>query len=77
MCTSLDPVFDMAHADLSVNFFGTDGSGGAGYNCNLIFRTELYSRSTIERLAGWLARVVTEFANNVDQTLRDVRLIDD
>ena len=27
---------------------------GAGYNCNVIFRTELYSRSTIERLAGWL-----------------------
>jgi mycobactin peptide synthetase MbtE len=27
-------------------------------------------------LAGWLTRVVTEFANNGDQTLRDVRLID-
>ncbi|MGZ4513225.1 MAG: amino acid adenylation domain-containing protein [Mycobacterium sp.] len=76
VCTSLDPVFDMAHADLSVNFFGTDGSGGIGYNCNLIFRTELYSRATIERLAGWLTRVVTEFANNVDQTLRDVQLTD-
>ena len=76
VCTSLDPVFDMAHADLSVNFFGTDGSGGIGYNCNLIFRTELYSRATIERLAGWLTRVVTEFADNVDQTLRDVQLTD-
>lgn len=72
VCTSLDPVFDMAHADLSVNFFGTDGSG---YNGSLIFRTELYSRTTIERLAGWLTRVVTEFAENVDRPLRDVQLI--
>jgi mycobactin peptide synthetase MbtE len=77
VCTSLDPIFDMAHADLSINFFGTDGSAGAGYNCNVIFRTELYSRSTIERLAGWLARIITEFADNVDQTLRDVQVIDD
>ena len=76
VCTSLDPIFDMAHADLSINFFGTDGSGGTGYNGNVIFRTELYRRATIERLAGWLTRVVTEFANDVDQTLRDVRLID-
>ncbi|HEY0225181.1 MAG TPA: amino acid adenylation domain-containing protein, partial [Mycobacterium sp.] len=76
VCTSLDPTFDMAHADLSVNFFGTDGSGDTGYNCAVIFRTELYRRATIERLAGWLTRVVTEFADNVDQTLRDVRLID-
>ncbi|OJZ74415.1 non-ribosomal peptide synthetase [Mycobacterium paraffinicum] len=76
VCTSLDPVFDMAHADLSVNFFGTDGSGGVGYNGNLIFRTELYSRATIERLAGWLTRVVSEFADNVDQSLRDVQLTD-
>ncbi|OBG60304.1 MULTISPECIES: non-ribosomal peptide synthetase [unclassified Mycobacterium] len=76
VCTSLDPVFDMAHADLSVNFFGTDGSDGGGYNGNLIFRTELYSRATIERFAGWLTRVVTAFADNVDQSLRDVQLTD-
>jgi mycobactin peptide synthetase MbtE len=76
VCTSLDPVFDMAHADLSVNFFGTDGSGGIGYDCSLIFRTELYSRATIERMAGWLTRVVIEFANDVDQTLREVQLTD-
>ncbi|OBH33595.1 non-ribosomal peptide synthetase [Mycobacterium sp. E342] len=76
VCTSLDPVFDMAHADLSVNFFGTDGSGGIGYNGNLIFRTELYARTTIERMAAWLTRVVAEFANNPDQTLRDVQLTD-
>jgi mycobactin peptide synthetase MbtE len=79
VCTSLDPVFDMAHADLSVNFFGTDGSddiGSAGYRGNLIFRTELYRRNTIERLAGWLTRVVTEFANDINQSLRDVVLAD-
>ncbi|BCZ23729.1 non-ribosomal peptide synthetase [Mycobacterium senriense] len=76
VCTSLDPIFDMAHADLSVNFFGTDGSGDIGYNCNVIYRTELYARATIERLAGWLSRTLTEFADDIDQTLRDVRLID-
>ena len=79
VCTSLDPVFDMAHADLSVNFFGTDGSddtGSAGYQGHLIFRTELYQRNTIERLAGWLTRVVTEFAEDIDQSLRDVVLTD-
>lgn len=76
VCTSLDPIFDMAHADLSVNFFGTDGSDDIGYNCNVIFRTELYARTTIERLAHWLARAVTAFAEDLDQSLRDVALID-
>ncbi len=76
LCTSLDPVFDMAHADLSVNFFGTDGTDDIGYNGNLIFRTELYRRNTIERLACWLTRVVTEFANDIDQSLRDVVFAD-
>jgi mycobactin peptide synthetase MbtE len=76
VCTSLDPVFDMAHADLSVNFFGTDGSDGTGYNGHLIFRTELYERNTIERVAGWLTRVVTEFADDIEQSLRDVVLTD-
>jgi mycobactin peptide synthetase MbtE len=76
VCTTLDPPFDMAHADLSVNFFGTDGSGDTGYNGQIIFRTELYRRSTITRLAGWLTQVVNEFADDLDQTLRDVGLID-
>ena len=77
VCTSLDPVFDMAHADLSVNFFGADQTDGAtGYLGTLIFRTELYQRTTIERLAGWLTRVVTEFADDIDQPLRDVVLAD-
>ncbi|HXY66184.1 MAG TPA: amino acid adenylation domain-containing protein, partial [Mycobacterium sp.] len=79
VCTTLDPPFDMAHADLSVNFFGTDGSGDIGckaYKGQIIFRTELYRRSTIDRLAGWLTQVVGEFADNLDQTLRDVGVID-
>jgi mycobactin peptide synthetase MbtE len=71
--TALEPTFDMAHADLSVNFFATAGDG---YHGQLLFRTELYRRSTVERLAGWLTRVVDAFADNIDQTLRDVRLID-
>src|SRR6202034_1987401 len=60
----------------SVNFFGTDGSGDTGYNGQIIFRTELYRTSTIERLAGWLTQIVGEFADNLDQTVRDVGLID-
>jgi mycobactin peptide synthetase MbtE len=55
-----------------VNFFGT----ARGYRGQIIFRTELYRKSTIERLAGWLTQVVSEFANNLDQNLRDVGLID-
>ncbi|BBY04756.1 non-ribosomal peptide synthetase [Mycobacterium noviomagense] len=70
--TLLEPTFDIAHADLSVNFFGTD----AGYNGNIIYRTELYRRATIERFADWLTKVVQAFADDVDATLRDVQLID-
>ena len=76
--SALAPVFDMAHADLSINFFATestDGSGDAGYTGDIIFRTQLYRRATIERLASWLTQVVRAFADNVDQTLRDVQLV--
>ncbi|OBH56662.1 non-ribosomal peptide synthetase [Mycobacterium sp. E2479] len=76
VCTSLDPIFDMAHADLSVNFFGTDGSGDIGYHCNVIFRTELYARTTVERLAQWLTRALTAFADDLDQSLREVQLVE-
>jgi mycobactin peptide synthetase MbtE len=71
--TALEPTFDMAHADLSVNFFATDG---AGYRGNVIYRTELYRRPTIERFVGWLVRIVNAFAENVDTTLRDVQLME-
>ncbi|UQX11763.1 non-ribosomal peptide synthetase [Candidatus Mycobacterium methanotrophicum] len=70
--TAVEPTFDVAHADLSVNFFATD----AGYQGNILYRTELYRRTAIERLVGWLSQVVKAFAGNVDRTLRDVQLID-
>ncbi len=71
--TAVEPTFDIAHADLSVNFFATDG----GYRAQIIFRTELYRRSTVERLAGWLARVIDQFADDPDVRLRDVALADE
>ena len=71
--TAMEPPFDIAPADLSVNFFAADG----GYQGKIVYRTELYHRSTIERLAGWLMRVVTTFADDVDRRLRDVPLLDD
>ncbi|GBE66269.1 hypothetical protein MFM001_27310 [Mycobacterium sp. MFM001] len=70
--TALEPAFDMAHADLSFSFFATD----TGYHGNILYRTELYRRSTIERLVGWLAQVVDAFATDVEVTLRDVQLLD-
>ncbi len=74
--SGLIPDFDMAHADLSVNFFATDGADGIGYTGNVIFRTELYRRVSIERLAGWLTQVVTTFADDAEVKLRDVQLLD-
>lgn len=70
--TALEPPFDIAHADLSVNFFGTED----GYRGSILYRTELYRRSTIERLVGWLTQVIDAFASDVDQTLRDVQLLE-
>ncbi|ORB83494.1 non-ribosomal peptide synthetase [Mycobacterium kansasii] len=69
--TALEPTFDVAHADLSVNFFATE----AQYQGNILYRTELYHRGTIERLVGWLMQVVDAFANDLDQRLRDVQLL--
>jgi mycobactin peptide synthetase MbtE len=66
----VEPPFDVAHADLSVNFFAAD----TGYAGRIVYRTELYRPATIERLAGWLTRVVGAFAHNADTTLRDVHL---
>ncbi|MGE0779510.1 amino acid adenylation domain-containing protein, partial [Mycolicibacterium sp.] len=53
--TALEPTFDIAQADLSLNFL----ADGAGYRGYVIYRPELYARRTVERLAGWLTRVVT------------------
>ncbi|MCV7039735.1 non-ribosomal peptide synthetase [Mycolicibacterium moriokaense] len=72
MFTALEPPFDVAHADLSVNFFAVD----EGYRCHVIYRTDLYRRSTAERYVRWLCRVLTAFADDPDQRLRDVLIAD-
>ena len=72
MFTALEPPFDVAHADLSVNFFATD----EGYRCHVIYRTDLYRRATAERLVRWLGRVLAAFADDPDQRLRDVLIAD-
>ncbi|ORA54301.1 non-ribosomal peptide synthetase [Mycolicibacterium chubuense] len=69
--TALEPTFDIAAADLSVNFLATDGNGYRGY---LIYRPELYSRRTIERLAGWLTRIVGALADDPDRRLGDLAI---
>ncbi|BBY83018.1 amino acid adenylation domain-containing protein [Mycolicibacterium pulveris] len=70
--TALEPPFDVAHADLSVNFFATDD----GYRGHVIYRTDLYRRGTAERLVGWLGRVLAAFADDPDQRVRDVQIAD-
>jgi mycobactin peptide synthetase MbtE len=72
--TALEPTFDIAQADLSLNFLASDGSDDAqaGYTGFLIYRPDLYARRTIERLAGWLDRVVAAFAETPDRALRDI-----
>lgn len=75
--TVLEPTFDAAHADLSLNFFaheqGADG-GFSGYRGHVIYRPELYSRETAQRFAGWLGRVVTAFAEQPDLTVGDLEI---
>ena len=74
--TALEPSFDMAQADLSLNFFADAQDGpAAGYRGHVIYRPELYDRATIERLAGWLDRIVTAFAEHPDRPLGDVEII--
>lgn len=70
---AVEPPFDIAHADLSINFFATH----TGYTGRVVFRTELYRRSTIERLASWLTRVIGVFAGDADTALADVALAGD
>ncbi|MDH6245845.1 non-ribosomal peptide synthetase [Mycobacterium sp. OTB74] len=68
--TAREPTFDVAHADLSVNFFGAQG----GYRGHLIYRTDLYEQTTARRLADRLVRVLSAFAEDSDQHLRDLRM---
>jgi len=71
--TALEPTFDMAHADLSFNFFATDDA----YTGSVMYRPELYRHETIERLVRWLLRVLSMFADSPDIRLRDASLSDD
>ncbi|ORV80978.1 non-ribosomal peptide synthetase [Mycobacterium interjectum] len=68
--TALEPTFDVAHADMSVNFFASE----QGYRGHIIFRPELYRRGTASRFAEWLVRVVEEFAHHPDRRLRQVEI---
>ncbi|WP_328350271.1 amino acid adenylation domain-containing protein [Mycobacterium sp. NBC_00419] len=71
--SALEPTFDIAHADLSVNFF----VGDDGYRGHVIYRTELYHPATAHRFTGWLRRVIDAFATGPDTRLRDLVLLDD
>lgn len=71
--TALEPTFDVAHADLSLNFFA---EAGAGYRATVIYRTELYEAATAARLVDWLHRIVGAFAGDADQTVRDIAVLD-
>jgi mycobactin peptide synthetase MbtE len=71
--TALQPTFDVAHADLSLNFFAQPDSG---YKGTVIYRTELYEPATAQRLVDWLHRIVAAFTTDADQTLRDITVIE-
>jgi mycobactin peptide synthetase MbtE len=75
--TALEPTFDVAHADLSVNFFAAGESvAREGYQGKVIYRTELYERASATRLVRCLQRVLEALADDADQTLRDITIID-
>ena len=71
--TALEPTFDVAHADLSLNFFASNDSG---YHGSVVYRTELYERATAERLVSWFHQVIDAFATDAHQTLRDITVVD-
>lgn len=70
--TALEPTFDAAHADLSLNFFAAPD----GYRGHVIYRTELYRPQTARRFVRWLHRVLAAFAADPDVTLRDIDIAD-
>ncbi|BBY15219.1 non-ribosomal peptide synthetase [Mycolicibacterium litorale] len=70
--TVLEPTFDAAHADLSLNFFAYENGGG--YRGHVIYRPELYTRETAQRFVGWLGRVVTAFAEQPDLTVGEIEI---
>jgi mycobactin peptide synthetase MbtE len=68
----VEPPFDVAHADLSVNFFGSDDA----YRGYVIYRPELYREQSAQRFAQWLVRVVSAFVDDPDQRVRDIQVAD-
>lgn len=72
--TALEPTFDVAHADMSVNFFASDTASGGGCRGLVIYRPELYKRRTAQRFADWLVRVVEAFADHPDQRLSELEI---
>ncbi|MET0896290.1 MAG: amino acid adenylation domain-containing protein [Mycobacterium sp.] len=74
--TALEPPFDLAQADLSLNFYATPGSTEDGYRGHIIYRPELYRRDTVERLTGWLGQVLGAFADDPGRTLAEVEITD-
>ncbi|HEX5885316.1 MAG TPA: amino acid adenylation domain-containing protein, partial [Pyrinomonadaceae bacterium] len=53
------------------------GEGPQRLGCSLSYRTDLFDRSTIERLANHWRQLLTEMVTAPDQTLSDVELLDE
>ena len=68
--TALEPTFDVAHADLSVNFFADRGRATRAPSSTAPSCTS----APRERLVGWFHRVIDAFADDADQTLRDITI---
>lgn len=71
----VEPKFDAAHADLSVNFFVAGEPHGGGYRGHLLYRPELYDRATAQRFTEWLGRVIDAFADDPDRRLANVEIV--
>jgi mycobactin peptide synthetase MbtE len=59
---------------MSVNFFASRPGSDEGYRGHIIYRPELYKRSSAQRFAEWLVRVVEAFACHPDQPLREIEI---
>ncbi|WP_313959961.1 non-ribosomal peptide synthetase [Mycobacterium deserti] len=72
MLSALEPPIEGTHADLAVLFSAADN----GFRGQVIYRTDLYRRATVQRFADWLNRVLQAFADDPGQRLRDVQIAD-
>ncbi|WP_405775440.1 non-ribosomal peptide synthase/polyketide synthase [Streptomyces sp. NBC_00859] len=69
----------VAKFDLSFNLaevFSEEGEP-AGITGGIEFATDLFDRSTIERMAGWLARFLEQVLANPEQPVSRARVLDD